>query len=99
MLAGQAYTGDATIDVNVLTRSVRPQFTLNGQPFPASPYEHADYYLHGNHPDDYAHLSSSSAQGEEALVIQGNYDAVYRFLQGSIVPRNTEAVVGQVQVD
>jgi len=99
MLAGQAYTGDATIDVNVLTRSVRPQFTLNGQPFPASPYEHADYYLLGNHPDDYAHLSSSSAQGEEALVIQGNYDAVYRFLQGSIVPRNTEAVVGQVQVD
>jgi len=99
MLAGQAYTSDATIDVNVLSRSVRPQFTLNGQPFPASPYEHADYYLHGNHPDDYAHLSSSPAQGEEALVIQGSYDAVYRFVQGSIVPRNSEAVVGQVQVD
>jgi len=99
MLAGQAYTADTTIDVNALTRSVRPLFTLNGQPFPASPYEHADYYLHGSHPDDYVFLGSSPAQVEETLVIHDNYDAVYRFVQGSIVPRNTEAVVGQVQVD
>ncbi len=99
MLSGQPYAADTSIDVNVLSRSVRPQFTLNGQPFPASPYEHADYYLHGNHPDDYVSLGSSPAQVEETLVIQDNYDAVYRFVQGEIVPRNTEAVVGQVPVN
>jgi hypothetical protein len=99
VLGDQNYASDTTISINVATRPVRPVFTLNEAEFPTSPYEAADLFLLGNHRDDYVFLGPTTGTDETTLVIQSNYNAIYRFVQGSIVPQNTEAVVGQVQVD
>jgi hypothetical protein len=99
VIADQNYASDSTISINVPSRPVRPAFTLNGEEFPTSPYETADLFLLGNHRDDYVFLGPTTGTDETTLVIQSNYDAIYRFVQGSSVPQNTEAVVGQVLVD
>ncbi len=99
LIGNQVYNSDGAIDVNVATRQVRPAFTLDGQPFPASVYEHADFYLLGNHPDDYVLIGSSSGAVEDTVVIQSSYDAIYWYLQGENIPVNNKAIVGQIQVD
>jgi hypothetical protein len=99
VLGDQNYASDTTISIDITTRPVRPIFTLNEEEFPTSPYETADLFLLGNHRDDYVFLGPTTGTDETTLVIQSDYNAIYRFVQGSIVPQNTEAVVGQVQVD
>jgi len=99
LLYDQVYGGSDVIDINVVTRAVRPAFTLNGQPFPGSAYEQGELFLLGNHADDYVDLGSSAADPESRIVIQDTYEVLYRHVAGSIVPQNTEAVVGQVDVN
>ncbi len=99
LLADQAYAADAVIDVNVLTRQVRPAFTLDGQAFPDAPFQQGDFYLRGNHMDDSVRIGSSNAAAETTVVIRGAYDALYRHVDGLSVPLNSESVVGAVQVN
>lgn len=99
LLEDQAYSSDGVIALNVLTREVRPAFTLNGQAFPVSPYQQGDFYLRGNHAADKLKLGASNAAAETTVVIRGSYDALYRHVDGTSVPLNSEAVVGAVQVN
>ena len=98
-LTDQVFGGNHIVEVNILTREVRPAFTLNSQPFPASFYERGEFHLRGNHAGDFVYLGSSSDTPEDTLVIRGDYDAVYQHVQGSLVPLNSKAVVGQLTVD
>lgn len=99
LFADQAYAAGAVIDVNVLTRQVRPAFTLDGQAFPDAPFQQGDFYLRGNHVEDSVRIGASNAAAETTVVIRGAYDALYRHVDGLSVPLNSEAVVGAVQVN
>ncbi len=98
--ADQVYDSNGEVSFNILTRDVEVTFTLNGDDFPVSAYERGDLFLRGNHPNDLIYLGPTNAAAEAANVIQGDYDALYQFIQSEItVPINTEAIVGQILVD
>jgi len=65
-------------------------FSLNGEPFPASIYESADFYFADPASGDVIFLGSSyEEQTEPVSIIVGTYDVVYQIKYGEQLPQNT----------
>ena len=79
--------------IDVPAVSVAGEFSLNGESFPASIYESAEFYLQDSESDELILLGNSISAVTPVLVVEGAYDVVYRHLNGSSVPQNKQAVV------
>jgi len=84
---------DQTFDVNVPSVHVTGDFRLNGQPFPASFLQGANFFLRDAKTGDEVYLGLSNDQSFDRRIVPGHYDVVYEHKVGSQVPQNPEAVV------
>jgi len=84
------------VDVNVPAALVSGTFTLGGGPVPASIYERGEIRFRDRVTGVSFRVGVSNAGNYSALVIPGEYDIVYKRLLGeTLVPKNTEAVIGE----
>ena len=83
---------DMPLAVNVLAVDFRLSGSLDTVPFPASQYQRAEFFLR-NSAGDLVELGDSSELPLTVSVIEGDYDIVYRHVQGDLLPINTDAVV------
>jgi len=79
------------IDVSAV--SITGEFSLNGESFPASVYESAEFYLQDSQSDDLILLGNSSSAVTPVLVVEGTYNVVYRHFNGNTVPQNKQAMI------
>ena len=77
------------LEIDVSTVSVRGEFTLNGESFPASIYESADFYLADPAAGELLFLGSSHEETEAVSIITGSYDVIYQIKHGDQLPQNT----------
>jgi len=77
------------LEIDVSTVSVKGVFTLNGEPFPASIYESAEFYLGDPATGEELFLGSSYEETEAVSIITGSYDVIYRIKNGDQLPQNT----------
>lgn len=84
----------STWDVPVTSVRVTGSFLLNGQPFPASFLQGANFFLR-NAGGDEVYLGLSNDGGFDRRIVPGTYDVVYEHKVGSQVPANPETVVMQ----
>ncbi|HVG93858.1 MAG TPA: hypothetical protein VND21_05390, partial [Planctomycetota bacterium] len=78
--------------VPVMTSSVGLQPTLNGGAFPGGT-EQGDLWLRGATTADAFPVGSTNGPFPPIRVVRGNYDVLYRWVSGVVVPRNANAVV------
>lgn len=91
---GVAIDAPSKLVADVQTTTVSGGLTLNGGAFPASDYEDANIYAVNRGDGDEAWLYNTHQQNFSTILIAGTYDIVYRVESGgSIVPRNTNAVL------
>lgn len=96
VLAGADLTVDRAlvVDIPVLAHSVTA--TLNGTPFPSSPYERGEIWLEDPDSQDRIAWGSTAAPAGVQRIIPGTYDVVYAHVTGNlIVPANRWAVVAE----
>jgi len=81
--------------VPVTTGDIDFDATLDGDPFPGSQYQRAEFFLRNNSSGDLVELGISYelSSNPPIPVIQGTYDIVYRHLQGDQLPANVDAVL------
>ena len=87
-----------SIRVNAVARTIAPTFKLNGSPFPKSIYHYAEFYLRDPSNADRIFLGYSYLDNGDTMVINGNYDVLYEYVQGDQVPVNERAVVDNVDI-
>jgi len=80
--------------------SVRVQgaFRLNGQPFPASILDGANFFLRNATTGDEVYLGLSNNDTFDRRVVPGKYDVIYEHKVGQNVPLNSEAIVQQIDL-
>jgi len=86
--------------VPVTTGDIDFDATLDGDPFPGSQYQRAEFFLRNNSSGDLVELGISYelSSNPPIPVIQGTYDIVYRHLQGDQLPANVDAVLSNVVI-
>ena len=87
-----------TIRINVKSSNVKPAFTLDEQPFPKSIYERGRFYLQGQQTADQTLIGESHTDPLPLMVINGQYDVMYQYIQGNTVPVNENARVAAVSI-
>lgn len=98
--AGVTINADQVLDVNVASVSVRPRFTLNGEAFPTSIYESAEFYLQDSSGGEPIPLGDSYRANDPVVVMPGTYNVIYSHEHGSLVPQNRNAIVApEVTID
>ncbi|MGX5173970.1 hypothetical protein ACUR5C_08115 [Aliikangiella sp. IMCC44653] len=75
-------------NINVETATLRSTFTLNGSPFPASPYDKGVFYLQSVDGGELIELAHSNTSPEIINLLPGTYHVLWDYWQGEIVPRN-----------
>jgi hypothetical protein len=83
----------SSMDIDVPAASVRPIFLLDGNPFPASVYNHASFWLQPVDTDELIFLGDSHVANDIVNVMPGDYHVVYKHEQGAEVPANQHARV------
>lgn len=78
--------------VNVAAVDFRISSTLDSFTFPTSQYQRAEFFLR-NSAGDLVELGDSIELPLTVSVVEGDYDIVYRHVQGDQLPINTDAVV------
>jgi len=86
------------IGVNAVARTIAPTFKLNGSPFPKSIYHYAEFYLRDPSNAGRIFIGYSHLDNDNTMVIKGNYDVLYEYVQGDQVPVNERAVVDNVDI-
>ena len=87
--------GHTDFSPDIKTALLTPQYSHNGNAFPASEYQDANIFLRmSGNPHDLFLLGNTHAPGQ-VRVIQGNYDLIYQHETGDEVPQNTNAVVAE----
>ena len=90
--AGVNIDADMPLVINVLTVDFRLDGDLDSVPFPTLQYQQADFFLQ-NSAGDLVELGASFELPLTVSVIEGDYDIVYRHVQGDLLPINTDATV------
>lgn len=100
--------GKSSLNLNIESVAITPAFTLDGNAFPSSEYNDANFYLRGsNNTDDVMFIGASEVAPAPVRVISsamdtdvgapivafGNYDVLYRHETGQAVPQNSNAIV------
>lgn len=80
--------GDSTQDIDIDTVTVRGNFTLNGSPFPNSPYDKGIFYLQPVGGGELIELAHSNKTNDSIRVLAGSYHVLWDYVQGSTVPIN-----------
>lgn len=88
-----AINSDSQLRVNVRASTLRVMVTLDGNPFPSSQYNDANFYLRDELTGSESWLMNSHDPVTSLMAIDGTYDVIYRHETGSQVPINTAAVV------
>jgi len=86
-------TVPSSMDIDVPSASVRPIFLLDGNPFPASVYNHASFWLQPVDTDELIFLGDSHVANDIVSVVPGDYHVIYKHEQGAQVPANRLARV------
>ena len=89
---------DQTLNVNVPAVRVNPEFTLDGQAFPASIYQSATFYLYDTRTETRIFLGRSYKKNTPVMVIKENHDIIYEHMNGDLVPQNTNNNLGVVDL-
>lgn len=101
-------------NIDISSVAITPAFSLDGNNFPASEYNDANFYLRGTtNADDVMFIGASEVTPVPVRVISsvmdidsvtvgvqafGNYDVLYRHETGQAVPQNSNAVVLKNQI-
>ena len=73
-------------------------FTVDGVEPSESPYEEGHLSLRNRITGDLVELGSTRHQTSSVLMVPGVYDVLYRHSEGQDMPRNSAAVLGQIEV-
>jgi hypothetical protein len=92
LMSNIAISGNAALDIDVISVPARTAFTIDGAPFPKSQYEHAEFYFVDANGDE-AFLGKSFDEPGSVSVITGTYDIEYRHQQGDTIPLNKATIV------
>jgi hypothetical protein len=90
--------GAGKLDINIDSYSVTGDFTLNGNPFPASLQHRAQILFRDQVTGTDNVLAGTDEGGYTHWVVRGAYDIVYKHVEGDQVPENKEAVLGSVVI-
>lgn len=83
----------SSMNIDVPSASVRPIFLLDGNPFPASVYNHASFWLQPVDTDELIFLGDSHVANDIVNIMPGDYHVIYKHEQGAQVPANQHARV------
>lgn len=87
------------LDVDVPSVQVSATFTLGGEPFPPSAYEHGRILLRDPATGDELVLGDTRDGGGEVTVVPGTYALTYAWIDGdSVVPRNRRSELATVEI-
>lgn len=92
VMSDVAIAGNMPLVVDVPSVSVRKSFLHNGNTFPNSQYERAEFFL-VNATGDEVFVGNSYEGPGSIVVIGGTYDLEYRHKQGDTLPLNKNTVV------
>ena len=84
---------DQALDINVPSVVITPNFTLNGQPFPTSVYNSAEFFLQHVSGGERILLGNSHQSNKPIIILPGIYNVIYSHKNGSGVPQNQDAIV------
>jgi len=84
--------------VDVKTAKLAGSFKVNGAAAPTAPLESARVHLRDAGSADEVFLGATHLQSYAVRVIRGKYDVHYAYESGSVLPRNQDAIVGEVTV-
>jgi len=90
--------GSGNLDINIDSYSVTGDFTLNGNPFPASIQHRAQIVFRDQVTGTDNVLAGTEEGGYTHWVVRSAYDIVYKHVEGDQVPENKEAVLGSVVI-
>ncbi len=79
--------------INVPSARIQGEFLLDGQPFPSSFLQGANFFLRHAATGDEVYLGLSNNQSYDRRVVPGHYDVIYEHKIGDEVPLNTEAIL------
>ena len=89
-----------TIALDIAVQSFTLDLTLDGEPFPSSPYQDGHFVLVERTRGDEVVVGNSNAGMLNVGVLHGDYELVWRHESGgTAVPRNSNAVLGRVGID
>lgn len=91
--AGVDVASTMTVDMDVPAISVRPQFLLNGDSFPASQHDRARFFLVPVAGGEPVFLGKSHIVSDTVSIVPGTYHVIYSQVQGETVPVNQHARV------
>lgn len=87
------------IPAEVPTTRATFEFTLDGQPSSTSGLEFARITLHNQSSGDIVRVGQTNdSPPTSLLMVPGTYDVRYEFREGALLPRNSDAIIGQVHV-
>ena len=84
---------DQVLAVDVSSGDFRASFTLNGNSFPSSQYDHAEFYLLDQETASESFIMKSYESVVSVPVIDGNYDILYKVVQSGSIPINTAKII------
>jgi len=87
-----------TLSINIPAVRVDPDFTLDGQAFPASIYQSATFYLRDTHSEARIFLGRSYKKNTPVMVIEEDHEIIYEHLSGDQVPQNTNSNLGIIDL-
>ncbi len=68
---------------------------LNNNAFPISVYEYGNFFLRETVNGSLTLMGSSYTEPEPIILIAGDYDVVYRHVDGELIPQNRDALIEQ----
>jgi hypothetical protein len=93
VMANVALSQDGPLAVDVVSSSLRLTFKHNGNAFPLSQYDDANFYLRDKVSGEESWLMNSHAPVSSVNAIDATYDVIYRHETGDQVPINRAAVI------
>lgn len=98
-IGGNIDTAGGNLAVNMVSHNLSGDFTLNGGAFPASDQQTGRIVLRDPATGIITILGPTHVGSYDRRIVAGNYDILYRHLNGQQVPQNTDALLGQTLVD
>lgn len=86
------------LNINVIAHSVSGDFMHNGNPFPASQYDHGIFFLDGERTGRVELGDTKFLSFENVPVLQGDYQIRYQSVQAATVPWNTWGFAGGLNI-
>ena len=93
VMSGESITNSGILAVDVTMVDFSFDASLDSNPFPASQYQRAMFFLRNTSSGDLVELGVSYELPVRIRVIEGTYDIVYSHVQGDQLPANIDAVL------